>query len=200
MYPRLKLRALLCALGLASWFPAIAHPGETYVFGQSIVIDTGRNLAMYGPYFSQVLDCSTPRLLCMHTTFLEIAVPRSCAPLRVGDTIPAYRSNFEVIGQVLSLSRAGPNSPRIFLLGDRERPSVVVGYDPLRGVRMIVRNDATPPRDYLAELKAAQAEGRLQQAFDALERNRFPLITFAPLFRCGSGLQAPGAAQQPPSP
>lgn len=153
MNRRLGLGALLLGLCIAGSSSAVAHPGETYVFGGGMVFDTNRNMAMYGP-LSQI--------------------------------VYAYRSSFEVIGRVLSSSRAGLISPRVFLLGERERPNSIIGYDPMRGVEVIVRYEGTPVRNLLAELKAAEARGRLQEAYDALPlHNRMPLITFAPLFRCG---------------
>jgi hypothetical protein len=166
------------ALGTA----AAAHDGEAFVFG-SMVFDTGRKMAAFGPYRSQIADCSSQKALCLRTSFIQIVAPRRCNALKKGQELPGHGTTFEIIGAVIQGGHHLTPSP-MYLIGDRSQRNTVLGYRPRDGIGQIIRYESRDALDIFSMLKAAEARGELKAAYDGLSRHILRRLTFAPLFKC----------------
>lgn len=129
-------------------------PRGVFVFG-TIVLDFERELEVFGPIRSRLVDCSTDEFFCATGRIVRLVVPRSCEAARsikVGDWWLVRGVKTEVVArfdeqQASDLHPAG--SGTVFVMGSKEAPHTVYEYDPSIGIRAIYF-DSEQKRDLIA--------------------------------------------------
>jgi hypothetical protein len=183
---------LAFAIGSVSAFDAMAASAglkpATYVFG-NYVLDLSTHSEQWHPqYRFPVTDCSTPELFCLTAkpsadslALINLAWPKTCAPLKIGDTWRVGDVETRVYGKKTNLSLGMP-SPHSDDFGDTyyiaspQYPKTIYEYSQERGIVAIydaLKGDGVS--------KGAPLEERALST--AL---KLPRVTFVPLGPCVS--------------
>lgn len=106
-----------------------------FVFG-NVSLDFQHERERFGPFFSNLEDCSTDELLCAKGDLVQIVLPRQCGGIeagswRMGDITSSVLGFFDV--------PLTPHNPRdkMYFLGDPERRWIVYKYSERFGVKSI---------------------------------------------------------------
>lgn len=128
MFNLLLSAALLLAGDGAS--AGIAGPSGVVVYGSGLV-DVRRGAERFGPQTNRIVECSTEQTWCVKGDVIQVAVPKACDQLAVGQRLEVDGVRTQVLnaedGDLAARIIMGATQP-LYLLGSDDRPWVVYAY------------------------------------------------------------------------